>query len=62
MQVDPMQPKLKPPGTERLKLKCDIMLTKPALKFNMRHYAEVVIKPSGCALVGRSRLTLSNPR
>jgi len=27
VQVDPMKPKLKPPGTERLKAKCDVLLS-----------------------------------
>jgi hypothetical protein len=35
VQVDPMNPKLKPPRTQRLKLKCDIMLTDSAFKFNV---------------------------
>jgi len=38
VQVDPIKPKLKPPGTECLKLKCDIMLSTSALKFNLRRY------------------------
>ena len=29
MQVDPTKPKLKPPGTKRLKLKCDVPKSKP---------------------------------
>jgi hypothetical protein len=27
VQVDPMKPTLKPPGTKRLRLKCDILLS-----------------------------------
>ena len=46
MQVDPMKPKLKPPGTKRLKLKCDILLSTSALKFNLRRHSKV--KPWGC--------------
>jgi hypothetical protein len=38
VQVNPMQPKLKPPGTERLKLKCDILPPTFAFKFNLRRY------------------------
>jgi hypothetical protein len=38
VQVDPIEPKLKLPGTERLKLKCDILLSTSAFKFNMRRY------------------------
>ena len=33
-----MQPKLKPPGTTRLKLKCDMLLLTAAFKFNLRRY------------------------
>ena len=40
MQVDPMKPKLKPPGTKRLKLKCDILLSKFAFTFNLHRYNE----------------------
>ena len=38
MQVDPIKPKSKPPGTKRLKLKCDILLSTSAFKFNLRRY------------------------
>ena len=38
MQVDPIKPKLKPPGTERFNLKCDILLSTSAFKFNLRCY------------------------
>jgi len=41
VQVDPIKPKLKPPGTKRLKLNCDILLSTCALKSNMRHYSKV---------------------
>ena len=33
-----MKPKLKPPGTKRLKLKCDILLSTSAFRFNLRCY------------------------
>ena len=42
VQVDPMKPKLKPPGTKRLKLKCDVLLSNFAFKFNLRHYIPVL--------------------
>jgi len=45
VQVDPMKPKLKPPGTKRLKLKCDILLSTLAFKFNLRRYIQV--RPGG---------------
>ena len=38
VQVDPVKPKWKPPGTKRLKLKCDILLSNFAFKFNLRRY------------------------
>ena len=40
MQVDPIKPKLKPPGTKRLKLKNDEPLSNFALKFNLRRYSK----------------------
>ena len=40
MQVDPVKPKLKPPGSKRLKLKCDVLLSNAAFKFNLRRYAK----------------------
>ena len=40
MQVDPIKPKLKPPGTKRLKLKCDVLLSTSAFKFNLRRYTK----------------------
>ena len=36
VQVDPMKPTLKPPGTKRLKLKYDELLSNFAFKFNLR--------------------------
>jgi len=39
VQVDLMKPKLKPPRTKRSKLKCDILLSTSAFKFNLRRYA-----------------------
>jgi hypothetical protein len=38
VQVGPLKPKLKPPGTKRLKPKCDILLSTSAFNFNLRHY------------------------
>ena len=40
MQVDPVKPTLKPPGTKRLKLKCDEPLSNFAFNFNLRRYIE----------------------
>jgi len=39
VQVDPIKPKVKPPGTKRLKLKCDVLLSTSAFKFNLRRYS-----------------------
>jgi len=33
-----MRPTLKAPGSERLKLKCDVLLSTSAFKFNLRPY------------------------
>ena len=38
VQVDPMKPKLKAPGTKRLKLNYDAPLSSFAVKFNLRRY------------------------
>ena len=38
MQVDPTKPKLKPPRSMRLKLKCDIPLLTSAFEINLRCY------------------------
>jgi len=41
VQVDPFKPTLKAPGSERLKLKCDDLLSNFAFDFNLRRYIEV---------------------
>ena len=46
VQVDPMKPKLKPPDTKPLKLKCNILLSTPAFKFNLRRYSSACRCPS----------------
>ena len=38
VQVDPIKPTLKPPGTRRLKLKCHKLLSNVAFNFSMRRY------------------------
>ena len=46
VQVEPIKPKLKPPGTKRLKLKCVILLSTSAFKFNLRRYISMsTLKP-----------------
>jgi len=41
LQVDPIKPTLKLPGTKRLKLNCDILLSTYAFKFNLRRHTKV---------------------
>ena len=81
VQLDPIKPTLKPPGTKHLNLKCDILLLSLAFNFNLRRFSKderaLLLKwenmlvskyPEVGAisdlenLVGRCRLTLSNPR
>jgi len=40
VQVDPIKPTLKAPGSERLKLKCDILLSACAFNVNLRRYTK----------------------
>jgi hypothetical protein len=40
VQVDPIKPTLKAPGTERLKLEQDGLLSNFGFKFNLRHYSK----------------------
>ena len=42
VQVDPIKPALKAPGTKRLKLKYDELLSNLAFKFNLRRYTLVL--------------------
>ena len=42
MQVDPIKPQLKAPGTKRLKLKHDKLLSRFAFKFNLHRYIKVM--------------------
>ena len=72
MQVDPIKPALKAPGTKRLELIYDGPLSNFAFKFNLRRYTECLSSDwtyinkflVTCSIppVGWSRLTLSNPR
>ena len=36
VQIDPIKPKLKPPGTKRFNPNCDVLLSTSAFKFNLR--------------------------
>jgi hypothetical protein len=47
MQVKPMKPKLKPPGSKRSKAKCEILLSTSAFKFNLRRYTSATMAPGG---------------
>ena len=40
MHVDPIKPKLNLPGTKRLKLKCDELLSTFAFKIKLRRYTK----------------------
>jgi len=40
VQVDPIKPKLTPPGTKQLTIRCDELLSIFAFKFNLRRYTE----------------------
>ena len=50
-RFDPIEPTLKPPGTKRLKVKCDEPLSKLAFKFNLRRYNVSRTLPNTFALV-----------
>jgi hypothetical protein len=58
VQVDPIKPKLKPPGAKRLKLECDKPLSKLGFKFNLRRYKVAATMES---VFGRVHLLL-NPK
>jgi hypothetical protein len=40
VQVEPIKPTLKAPGIKLLKLKCDVLLSNYAFKFNLRYYIQ----------------------
>jgi len=42
VELEPIKPVLKAPGSKRLKLNCDIPLSNFAFKFNLRRYTEVL--------------------
>ena len=42
VQINPIKLKLTPPGSKRLKLKCDVLLSTFAFKINLRRYHVVV--------------------
>jgi len=62
VQVDPIKPTLKVPGTKRLKVQYDELLSSFPFKFNLRRYIEVreeLAAAAAAAVVGRCRLTVS---
>ena len=60
MQIDPIIPTLKPPGTTRLKLGYDQPPSNFAFKFNWRRYIESTLKfhPDACLIIYSPTLTL----
>ena len=46
MQLDPIKPTLKPPGSKRLNLKCADLVSSFAFNFNLRRY----IKAHNCII------------
>jgi len=56
VQVDPIKPTLKTPGTKRLRLKCGKLLSSFAFNFNLRRYSKAgAAIPAGVLLCGRAR-------
>ena len=49
MQVEPIKPILKPPGTKRLKQKYDKLLSSSAFNFNLRRYTKDGIRVNAVA-------------
>ena len=50
MQVDPIKPTLKAPGTKRLKVKCERQLSSFAFNFSFRRYSQERIRGTENAL------------
>jgi len=55
VQVDPMRPMLKAPGTKRLKLKYHKLLSSFAFEFNLRRYSTATSTSSCTATSRRAR-------
>ena len=56
MQVVPIKPTLKAPGTKRLKLKYDATLSNFAFKFNLRRYTVGALRAWAAHVRTRRRL------
>ena len=54
MQVNPIKPMLKAPGTKRLTLTHGELLSSFALKFNLRHYVTALPDPVTAAEAARA--------
>ena len=52
VQVDPMKPRMKPPGTERLKSEHDGLLSNFGFKFKLRRYS-VLVRDAAQYIAGR---------
>ena len=61
MQVDPLKPKLKPPGTKLLKLEYDGRLSNFGFRFSLRRYNTTGDKVRAAGKVGRCSLTALKP-
>ena len=74
VQVDPIKPMLRAPGTERLKLKQSVLLSRFAFKFNLRRYivappppwqgltlVHFSAQPEPCLSQGNTLHTLNTP-
>jgi len=61
VQVDPIKPTLKPPGTKRLRLKYDEPLSNFAFKINLRRYTKAGC-PTWTTSTMRTRRTCSKSR
>jgi len=53
VQVDPIKPTLKAPGTKRLKPEYDELLSMFGYNFNLRSYTLVILNPRKNLLAGR---------
>jgi hypothetical protein len=69
VKVDPIKLTLKAPGSTRVKVKCDVLVSGSAFNFKLRRYSTGVTAAQleefldRCVdKVRRCRLTLSNPR